>query len=90
MSDYFGNKWVPVDRDWNEYPIGTKAKAIMGGHWIKKERGWSWNANGPSFPTPGGDNSGEVCLPECKHLNTINGNTFFFIKCIDCGEIITI
>ncbi len=44
---------------WSEYPTGTKAKAIMGGHWYKMENGrWKWHGpdgNGGEFPTPGGD-----------------------------------
>jgi len=54
---------VKVDREWSEYPIGTKAFATMGGYWIRTNRGWSWNNTGPSFPTPGGDNSGYVEFP---------------------------
>lgn len=43
-----------VDRDWSEYPIGTKAHAIMGGHWTKTALGWKW-CTGATFPTPGGE-----------------------------------
>ena len=51
------------DRDWSEYPIGTKAHAFMGGYWIKTESGWKWNS-GSTFPTPGGDAIGRcVELP---------------------------
>ena len=50
------------DRSWNEYPLGTKAIAIMGGHWIRTERGWKWH-NGATFPRPGGD-AYAVILPE--------------------------
>jgi hypothetical protein len=41
-----------------EYPVGTKAKAIMGGHWYKTDHGWKWNGPGGcggTFPTPGAD-----------------------------------
>jgi hypothetical protein len=42
-------------KTWDEYPVGTKAYAIMGGHWIKvKCGGWKW-CTGDTFPTPGGD-----------------------------------
>lgn len=41
-------------RAWEDYPIGTKALAIMGGHWLKTGRGWKWH-NGATFPRPGGD-----------------------------------
>lgn len=47
-----------TDRAWSEYPVGTVAKAIMGGGWYKTERGWKWNGpngSGGTFPTPGGD-----------------------------------
>ena len=52
----------PVDRPWREYPIGTKAHAVMGGYWTKTERGWKW-CHGSTFPTPGGD-ALSVTLPE--------------------------
>ena len=39
---------------WSEYPIGTKAHAIMGGYWLKTSKGWKW-CSGDTFPTPGGD-----------------------------------
>lgn len=54
--------WMEKDRDWSEYPIGTKAKANGGGYWIKNERGWQW-CTGDTFPSPGGDASGEVWIP---------------------------
>lgn len=49
-------------KSWSEYPIGTKAKAISGGFWIKVNNGWRW-CSGSIFPTPGADASGEVILP---------------------------
>lgn len=58
--------WIQKDRDWKDYPVGTLAKAIMGGHWYKTERGWKWNGpsgSGGVFPTPGGDASGMVSVP---------------------------
>lgn len=55
-------KCVRQDRDWREYPIGTKAMAIGGGYWQKNERGWKW-CTGSTFPIPGGDASGWVILP---------------------------
>jgi hypothetical protein len=45
-----------------EYPLGTKFKALMGGHWIRVERGFKW-CTGSTFPNVGGDWTGEVCLP---------------------------
>ncbi len=55
-------KRIKADKDWSEYPIGTKAPATMGGHWERVERGWKW-CNGATFPRPGGDATGEVILP---------------------------
>jgi hypothetical protein len=59
-------KWIRDGRHWHEYPLGTKAKALMGGYWIKTERGWHWPGGG-TFPTPGGDATGEVCLPDTNN-----------------------
>ena len=42
------------DRPWSEYPIGTKAHSVGGGHWMRVEEGWKWFC-GATFPTPGGD-----------------------------------
>ena len=39
---------------YKDCPIGTKAYAVMGGCWVKTERGWKW-CTGDTFPTPGGD-----------------------------------
>lgn len=44
-------------------PIGTKAPAIMGGHWYRIKHGWKWNGpdgSGGTFPRPGGDWTGEL------------------------------
>ncbi len=60
-------------------PIGTKAPAIGGGHWVRTERGWKW-CTGATFPRPGGDWTGELMKPvnfqpkgsqctACKHRN---------------------
>lgn len=57
MSSDSGEKEL-VDRNWSEYPIGTKAHAYNGGYWIKTERGWKW-CNGSTFPTPGADAIGK-------------------------------
>lgn len=51
-----------IDRPWSEYPIGTKAHAVNGGHWKKTERGWKW-CSGSTFCTPGGD-AVSVEIPE--------------------------
>ena len=52
----------PIDRPWHEYPIGTKALALMGGHWLRIEAGWRWMPCGGTFPRPGGD-AVSVVLP---------------------------
>jgi hypothetical protein len=60
-------KWVRDGRHWSEYPAGTKAKALMGGYWVKITNGkWLW-PGGNAFPTPGGDATGEVCLPDTNN-----------------------
>jgi len=61
-KDFFGNVWIKADKDVREYPIGTKFKALMGGHWIRTERGFKW-CTGSTFSNVGGDWTGEVCLP---------------------------
>lgn len=53
--------WVRADRPINQYPVGTKAKAIGGGYWIRVRRGWKW-CTGSTFSNVGGDWMGEVCL----------------------------
>lgn len=43
-------------KPWNEYPVGSKAHAIGGGHWYRNGFGWKWNGpngTGSTFPTPG-------------------------------------
>jgi hypothetical protein len=50
------------DRTLENAPLGTRAPAIGGGHWIKVERGWKWHA-GSTFPRPGGDWTGELIAP---------------------------
>jgi len=47
-----------INRPWEDYPIGTKALAVGGGHWTKTDRGWKW-CTGATFGTPGGD---AVCV----------------------------
>jgi hypothetical protein len=53
--------WQTSDRPLKDYPLGTKARAIGGGHWIKNERGWKW-FNGSTFSRPGGDWDGMISL----------------------------
>lgn len=47
-------------------PLGTKAPAIGGGHWLKTERGWKW-CTGATFPAPGGDWDGRLIPPTEFH-----------------------
>lgn len=62
MKDYNGDEWIKADKSVKEYPLGTKFKALMGGYWIRVERGFKW-CTGATFPNVGGDWTGEVCLP---------------------------
>lgn len=68
-----------VDRPWDLYPVGTKAHAVTGGHWIRVEDGgWKWYT-GATSPTPGGDACGAcIELPEGVKL-PVNwvGQTFY-------------
>lgn len=57
--------WIKKDRPWYDYPLGTKASAIGGGYWIRVGYGWKW-CTGATFPTPGGDATGLICLPPEK------------------------
>ncbi len=79
LKDFLEKLKEPVriakDRDWNEYPIGTKAHAFNGGHWVRVERGWKW-FNGSTFPTPGGDAIGK-CIelpPKCQLSDDLPGS----------------
>lgn len=58
-------EYAKKDRDWRDYPIGTKAHACNGGAWLKTARGWTWNGHtrspGSTFPTPGADAFG-ACI----------------------------
>jgi hypothetical protein len=62
-SEFFqpsGSARLWKDRDWNDYPIGTKAHAFNGGHWTRIRDGWKWFC-GDTFPTPGGNAIG-ACI----------------------------
>jgi hypothetical protein len=47
------------DREWRDYPPGTKAHAYSGGAWLRTAGGWQWNGHtispGSTFPEPGAD-----------------------------------
>lgn len=72
------------DKDWSEYPVDTKAFAINGGYWIKTERGWKWYI-GSTFPTPGGDASGIIQLPEYEKVcgNQYPNEPCFYPHCLN-------
>ena len=44
-------------------PIGTKAHAFGGGHWLRVNLGWKW-CTGATFKSVGGDWTGELIYPE--------------------------
>ena len=50
-------------------PIGTKAPAITGGHWVKVDQGWKWHC-GDTFPGPGGDWDGRLIYPDDAETKT--------------------
>lgn len=57
----------PKDREWRDYPLGTRVHAVNGGYWERVERGWKW-IRGSTFPRPGGDAIGNcIELPEDSH-----------------------
>jgi hypothetical protein len=62
MEAILNEKWIRADRPVVDYPIGTKFKALMGGHWIRTKLGFKW-CTGATFPRPGGDWTGQICLP---------------------------
>lgn len=71
--------WIKANKPINEYPIGTKAKAIGGGYWERVKDGWKW-FTGSTFPNVGADWSGEVMLP-CT-INWIKGTPILDKPCI--------
>lgn len=54
-------KWQKANKSPHDYPIGTKFKAITGGHWSRTSFGFKWFC-GSTFPNVGGDWDGTVCL----------------------------
>lgn len=52
-------------------PLGTKAPAIGGGHWVKVAAGWQWH-NGNTFPAPGGDWDGTLAYPEPPNAEALS------------------
>lgn len=56
-----------TDLSADQLPLGTKAFAFDGGHWLRVPAGWKWQCVGDvgsTFPTPGADWQGLVELPE--------------------------
>lgn len=47
--------------------LGTKAPSVMGGYWIRVERGWRWCTD-DIFPRPGGDWTGELIPPDPSEM----------------------
>lgn len=43
-------------------PLGTRAPAVGGGHWVRVAAGWQWTT-GDTFPLPGGDWDGTLLPP---------------------------
>jgi hypothetical protein len=62
-----GSDRLRKDRDWGDYPLGTKAHAYNGGYWIRVSNGWKWSC-GDTFPTPGGDAIG-ACVELPNKIN---------------------
>jgi hypothetical protein len=65
---------APVGLTLENAPLGTKAPAIIGGHWVKVTTGWKWHM-GDTFPRPGGDWTGELIAPTAPapgSVRTIN------------------
>jgi hypothetical protein len=51
-----------TDKLLSDAPLGSKAPAISGGHWVMTDRSWKW-CTGSTFPRPGGDWTGELIYP---------------------------
>ena len=48
---------IERDRDWGDYPVGTRAYSKHGGWWLRVADGWQWAGGsrfaGSTVPTPG-------------------------------------
>jgi len=64
------NERIKKDREWRDYPIGTKAYAVTGGYWARVKNGWKWQLSGSVFPTPSGGAVGN-CIELPNHNNEI-------------------
>lgn len=56
---------LPVDRPWEDYPVGTKAFGCLGGHWVKRANGWQYNGRHGTFSRP----PAEACCVELPNEN---------------------
>jgi hypothetical protein len=57
MSD-----WKPKTLEWDEYPIGTKAREKgFPGYWTKQREGWMWCTSYCISPHPTDANEVKVC-----------------------------
>ena len=74
--------WIKVDKPLDQYPLGTKARATMGGYWIRVKRGWKWHC-GDTFPLPGADWDRTVCLPKEDDTIELVGKGY---ACPNCGK----
>lgn len=63
-----------IDRPWVDYPVGTLAHSITGGHCIRRTDGWKW-WDGATFPTPGAD-ACQVTLPTERDTRLVLANEF--------------
>lgn len=61
------------DRDWRDYPLGTKAHAYNGGYWVRVVNGWKW-FSGSTFPTPGADAIGKCVELPVEESSTGKGD----------------
>lgn len=78
-GNYLEEEWIKAEKEIDEYPNGTKYKAIGGGYWIKLGVGrYKW-CTGAVFPRVGGDWSGYVMLPKERHNRKIEFETEFNI-----------
>ncbi len=71
-------------KDWTEYPVGTKAFDVNGGHWTKTECGWNW-PGGSTFPTPGASAIGVEMPKEYRVVfnPTMSANISAFVEYFD-------
>ena len=80
---------ITHDRDFSEYPVGSKAFDINGGHWERVQRGWKW-LNGDTFGTPGASHTNTIELPDtharcttCRKISEVKQ----MITCMDAKQM---